>query len=317
MVPRTARPEALFVHIFGEDAGFLVTFTGRQARLAREGARENELSETRQRSWSYPGESEVAAAYLLAEAQRGRDAYVAVHLFREAGNRLASNATPTVRALWMDEDAGDYPTVGPEPTAVVSSSAKRRHLYWRLTRPVAVEWAVAMNRRLAVWAGGDIGKAGLATVLRSPGTQNYKRHPQVDLVTLETTAAGAWVPEVLEQAVREIPGPATPSREPYSGPEVELGPYLEKVEVLGERADSLGVKYAIICPWIHEHTGGDRTGTRIGQRESGAMWFHCHHEHCQGRSWREFKRAVFFNRRFTAAPPEYTGPAITVEVHYE
>ena len=280
-----------------------------------------------QRSWSYPDQAQKAAGYLIDEAQLERDAYIGVHLFREPNTRLASNAAPTVRSLWLDEDEGTYPEIGPEPTAIVRSSANRRHLYWQLSQPVAVEWAVAMNRRLAVWAGGDTGKAGLASVLRAPGTANYKRHPQVDLVVGEFTSSGPWAPEVMEQAIppfreqepRRFAGKARKATEPYDGLEMELAPYLEKVEVLGEIPDGLGKKVAIVCPWVHEHTGGDRSGTRLGQRSNGALWFHCDHEHCQGRTWREFKRAVSWNRRFTIGEdkPDYTGPAITVEVHYE
>jgi hypothetical protein len=135
---------------------------------------------------------------------------------------------------------------------------------------------------------------------------------------METTAAGAWEPEVLEQAVPEIPEP--PSRragEPYSGPEVKLGPYLEKVEVLGELSDGLGKKFAIVCPWIHEHTGGDRSGTRIGQRASGPLWFHCDHEHCEGRSWREFKQESRRKQRRYTLSLKRGGLNITLEVNHD
>src|SRR5215208_6200308 len=300
------QPEALFGHIFGEDTGFLVTFTAHQARFRRPDARHNELADTRQRSWSYPVEVERAAKYLIAQAQEGRDAYFGVHLFRASGSRLATNAAATVRSLWLDEDEGAYPEIGPQPTAFVASSAKRRHLYWRLTQAVAVEWAVTMNRRLAMWAGGDCGKTGLASVLRVPGTQNYKRHPQVDPVTMEITDAEFWDPEVLEQAIPPLPEAQAnkrPEEKPYDGPQLDLDLYLENIEVLGEVADSVGTKYAIVCPWISLHSGGDRTGTRIGQRENGALWFHCDHEHCQGRTWRDFKKKML--------PGSFVGMKIT------
>jgi hypothetical protein len=289
---RKARPESLFGHIFGEDTGYLVTFTGQQARFTRPDARPNELAGIVQRSWRYPDEGQQAAEYLIDEAQLERDVYIGVHLFRERGNRLAANAVATVNALWLDEDRGTYPDIGPAPTAIVHSSRGRRHLYWELAQPVAVEWAVAMNRRIAVWAGGDIGKAGLASVLRVPGTANYKRHPRVDLVVMELTGARAWEPEVMEQAIPEIPEPKARAVEPYNGPEVELGPYLENVEVLGEIPDGLGMKLAIICPWSSEHSGGDRSGSYVGQRFGGGLWFHCNHEHCQGRTWRDFRERV-------------------------
>jgi len=174
-----------------------------------------------------------------------------------------------------------------------------------------------MNRRLAAYSGGDSGKAGLATVLRVPGTMNYKRHPQVDPVTLEITGSGPWTPEVLEQA---IPPEMAPSRspgstEPYDGPEMDLAPYLERVEVLAEVADGLGKKFQIVCPWSHEHSGGDRSGTRIGQREGGGLWFHCDHEHCRGRTWQDFRNRVLHTNRMTIDRPGYTGAPMEVTIH--
>ena len=304
------RPEPLFGHIFGDLEGYLVTFTGVQARIKRpdSGAQANELTDPQQRYWSYPAKAEKAAEYLISQAQEERDAYFGVHLFRAPGNRRSANAAPSVQSLWFDEDEGTYPENGPEPTAVIYSSVGRRHLYWQLDHPVAIEWAVKMNRRLATWAGGDIGKAGTASVLRVPGTANFKRHPQVDLVAGEITGAGPWEPEILEQAIPEIPEPSSPAKTgPYSGPELELEELVERVEVIGEVADSTSRKLAIICPWIHEHSGGDRTGTYIGQRAGGALWFFCNHEHCAGRGWKDFKKKTLPGFRWKITRPGYTG----------
>jgi hypothetical protein len=195
----------------------------------------------------------------------------------------------------LDEDDGRYPETGPEPTAVVNSSADRRHLYWRLAAPQPAGWVVRMNRRIAAWAKGDSGKAGLASVLRAPGTRNFKRHPEVDPVTLEITDVPAWEPEVLEQAVPPLPSVPVSGdkrREPYDGPPVELDPYLEFVEVLGGVPDDGGVKFAIVCPWVSEHSGGDRSGTYLGQLSGGKLYFRCYHEHCAERTWRQFRQAV-------------------------
>jgi hypothetical protein len=316
----------LLEHVLGDAQGYMVTFTGRQARLeSRPDARPNELTWTRQRYFLYPEMAGEASNYLAGEARAGRDAYFGVHLYRESGNRLASNAVDYVHCLWLDLDDGDYPDEGPEPTACVRSSADRWQLYWKLSRRIPIDYAVTLNRRIAAWSGGDSGKAGRASVLRVPGTMNFKRHPQVDPVVGELTGVGVWEPEVMEEAIPPLPDSfarhkKARHREAYDGPEVDLLHCLETagIEILGETPDSGGLKLAIVCPWIHEHSGADRTGTYAGQYDSGALWFYCHHEHCQGRSWREFKRAALRSRRFTAKPePSYVGPAITVEVRYE
>jgi hypothetical protein len=90
------RPETLFRHAFGEDSGYLVTFTGQQARFTNPEARPNELAGTRQLSWSYPEKVQQAADYLVTQAQERREAYFGVHLFREPDNRLAANTVPPI-----------------------------------------------------------------------------------------------------------------------------------------------------------------------------------------------------------------------------
>jgi hypothetical protein len=295
------RPEDLFRHIYGENAaGWLVAFSGKQARLKNPQAPANQLTSIYQAYYKYPEQSSQASADLLECSRQGRDAYVGVHLFQRAGSRLAANSVPTVTALWMDEDEGDFPKEGPEPTAIVHSSKTRRHLYWQLIHPVAVEWAVSMNRRIAHWADGDIGKAALASVLRVPGTLNFKRAPDNDLITMTLTGAGPWEPEVIDQAVPTMPEPETYGNpEEYDGPVLELSEFLEGVEVIGALADGHGTKFAIVCPWIREHSGGDKSGTFIGQRTGGGLWFHCNHAHCAGRGWRAFRNKVQPRRTFT------------------
>jgi hypothetical protein len=65
------------------------------------------------------------------------------------------------------------------------------------------------------------------------------------------------------------------------------------VEVLSEMHDGTAqVKYGIVCPWVDEHTGGDESGTRVGQYADGALFFHCEHGHCAGRKWTEFREKV-------------------------
>ena len=162
----------LWGHLFEDLQGYLATFTGQQS--SRPGARPNELNDTQQRSWIWPEENDEAAAYLLGQSDTGRDAYFGVHLFRKSGTRRGDHAGE-VQALWVDGDGARVPKDWPRPTAVVESSPGRHHFYWRLTRPIPPEEAAQLNRRLCYGMGGDRGKWGLGTVLRAPGTRNYKR----------------------------------------------------------------------------------------------------------------------------------------------
>jgi len=174
MIPESPpeRTAELWAHLFEGLEGYLVTFTGQQS--ARTGGRPNELGAPQQRSWRWPTQQEQAAHYLLDQSQAGRDAYFGVHLFRRPSNRKAENAAE-VQALWVDGDGAQVPEDWPQPTAVVESSPGRHHFYWRLTRPIPPEEAAQLNKRLCYGIGGDKGKWGLGTVLRAPGTLNYKR----------------------------------------------------------------------------------------------------------------------------------------------
>ncbi len=282
----------------------MVTFTGRQARLADPDARQNELAQIEQRSFPYPTAATKASEYLTREAHWSRrDAYFSVHLFRKPGRRLRSLSVDKVSTLWLDEDEGHYPDEGPEPTYIIYSSGSRRHLYWKLSEAISVESAVGLNKRIAAWAGGDAGKAGLATVLRVPGTFNYKRHPVVDPVVGKLTGIEAWEPVLMEQAIppldrSEPAGERKARRREYTGgnvPSVSLAEWLDNVgvEILFDaHDDSAAMKIAIRCPWAREHTGGDISGTYVGEYGDGARWFYCHHSHCIHRDWRAFRGEV-------------------------
>jgi hypothetical protein len=163
----------LWEHLFGELEGYLATFTGKQSE--RQDARTNELDDTKQILWTWPAGAEKAAAYVQRESDAGRDVYFGVHLFKTSANRKAENTAGRIGALWVDGDGAKVPEKWPQPTAVIESSPGREHFYWKLARPVDPQTAAQLNKRLAYGMGGDHGKWGLGTVLRAPGTYNYKR----------------------------------------------------------------------------------------------------------------------------------------------
>jgi len=87
-------------------------------------------------------------------------------------------------------------------------------------------------------------------------------------------------------------------REPYKGPEgyvLDLERFLGEfgVAVVKQAKDATSERaYSITCPWVHEHTGGDASGTKVGQYPSGAVWFQCRHAHCDGRKWEQFREEL-------------------------
>lgn len=155
----------------------------------------------------------VAAAVGMATAfsAAGNDAYIACAEFATPDNRTAVNASGAW-AFWLDIDVGDakassgrgYATEDetkaavakfchdaglPEPTHTVASGSGI-HVYWILDAFVAREqWLdyakkfKALTHALGLRAD-DTRTTDIASVLRIPGTMNYKYVPPKDVVLL-------------------------------------------------------------------------------------------------------------------------------------
>ena len=107
--------------------------------------------------------------------------------------------------------------------------------------------------------------------------------------------------EELEALIRDEFPVASPEKKPRRsyegkpGERIDLAEFLDAggVEVLAEIPDGTAERvYQIVCPWLREHTQGDRSGTRIGQYPDGALFFRCEHAHCAHRGWQEFRQEV-------------------------
>jgi RepB DNA-primase from phage plasmid len=281
IIRQIPHPEPLFQHLFDPLRGYLFV-------ASLEWGNEDSWC---QRPYRYPEQAGKAAQWLTNAAQLGLESYYSAHLFRTRHNRQSTNAHEHVMALWLDLDGGEYPENGPQPTVRVRTSPGKWHLYFRLRAPIGAEHAQDLNRRLCAFAGGDPTGVPLSSVLRPPGTARYKG-ARPELVVGCTTGVPSWQPDVLEQALPVLEQEVRDRRQPYEGPALELGPFLRHVEVLGEAPDGLGVKWRVICPWLEEHSHGDRTGTYIGKIAGGGAWFRCRHEHCHRRTWSDFKNEV-------------------------
>ena len=288
--------------LFGDQTGYLKTFTGEQARFSNPSARQNELTRVANRTWRYPEQAPPAAAYLIRQSNMRKDSYFGVHLYRSTGaGRLAADAVDLVRALWVDGDGAKVPAPWPLPSAVVHSSHGREHFYWTLEQPIPAREAVKLNKRMAVAMGADRGKAGLSTVLRAPDTLNYKRDTP-ELVTMEITG-GRYTANEIDSVVPELPvvlprvgpGRLATKRPPWAkhikSREFDLVEWMGiwGVPAGSEVMDSKGRKWRLLeCPIAppgKEHSDG----VYIGHHASGAPWFQCYHDHGQGYTWQDVR----------------------------
>ena len=59
-----------------------------------------------------------------------------------------------------------------------------------------------------------------------------------------------------------------------------------------ERTDGNGdqkIITAVVCPWLKEHTDGDRSGSVVIVHQSGVISYRCQHSHCLDRDWKAFR----------------------------
>lgn len=194
----------------GDTSGYVGLFCG-----VRPVPGSGKLLDPRSAYFEYPWRLREAEAWYLARSAEGREAYFCAHLLT-ARKRAKEHAAP-VLALWADADRS-YPPVGtrvPPPTAVVESSPGRRHLFWRLSRPLPPSEAETLNRRLSHAVGADRSGWDLGQLLRPPGTRNRKYRPAPWVRLLELTV-DRYHPRELELALPEVEAPelALRSRRP-------------------------------------------------------------------------------------------------------
>jgi CHC2 zinc finger/RepB DNA-primase from phage plasmid len=132
------------------------------------------------------GDELVAAAAAIGELGSRTDVYVGCAPRRRRAGGL--DAVDRVWVLWADCDKpaaiAALDAFRPAAAIVVrSGSGENRHAYWTLSGPIGVEDATAANRRLAHALGADGGAVTTAaTILRPPGTANFKHTPAVAVV---------------------------------------------------------------------------------------------------------------------------------------
>lgn len=145
--------------------------------------------------------------------------------------------------------------------------------------------------------GRDPGMKGVTRYVRLPEGINNKSNKLVNgqpwqcgmhtwepfnRVTLEQLAAPFSVD--LNAARREgrVDGAAAVSDHPLINiPEI--------IQIKEVRSDG---RFDIVCPWVHEHTGQDDSGSAVFTNSDGTIGFKCHHGACQTRTGADLLRHI-------------------------
>jgi hypothetical protein len=201
---------------------------------------------------------------------------VGVVLTREAGiscidldRVIAEDGTLDPRATTIVERCDSWTEISPSGTGL--------HVFVRGTVPRALKAdqieVYSEARYIAI------------TGHRWADTPNVVRPQQAYLEHLARLA------DERQRCTRPYSGPAVPPPDDLAG---ALLARLERwgVSVLRLKRWSDGYLAEIAnCPWSYEHTtGGSDAAVLI--RASGAWDYVCHHAHCAGRGWREFRDAM-------------------------
>lgn len=78
-----------------------------------------------------------------------------------------------------------------------------------------------------------------------------------------------------------------PARAAIPDSDNQLIAILDAANLYLEPLDGIGGGHRIVCPWVHEHTDEDPTGTVYFEESEENSWaggFKCHHGHCQHRT---------------------------------
>lgn len=168
-----------------------------------------------------PAADLFTAARTIVRLGINTDVYVGVAPRQRA--RGDKTSITSVWTLWADLDDPDTHSQLerlPVAPAIVIASGSPRHLhtYWSVTDPVSVAVAEQANRRLAAHMGADMSAVtNAATVLRPPGTYNFKSTPPAPVV-LERCSQARTTLHAVTAGITEDPTPPTPPTPPAATP---------------------------------------------------------------------------------------------------
>ena len=148
-----------------------------------------------------------ALAAGLAQARRRREEAFTSPLARSEpvpGKKLVASGP----VAWVDLDRATAEPVWPAGLrpALVVSSGRGIHAYWRLDRELPAAEIESVNRRLVARLDGDLACTDRGRIMRLPGSFNGKRRRWCHIARADLTAS----PLVVDRLVAELPDPDPP-----------------------------------------------------------------------------------------------------------
>lgn len=213
----------------------------------------------------------------------------------------------------MVDDVGtkvDFDKLALQPTCLVETSPGNFQGWYFLVEPerdrIRAETLIKGMIAGGLTAdGSDPGMNGVTRYGRLPVGVNGKAkyverlgHPFVQKVASWSTSARYSIEQIahaygVDMSVAKSPPRKrlSPARRP-SHPGVACGDdaiirILKAAALYVEPLSSLEGGHRIVCPWVHEHTDADPTGTvyfEPSDDNAGRGGFKCHHGHCQKRT---------------------------------
>lgn len=215
----------------------------------------------------------VAASTARTLSQNGDDAYFGLSVFSEAQRRAA--CVEAVKSFWADLDVGPtkgYATVEealtalldwcaktgvPVPTYIVLSGSGL-HVYWALMNAISIlRWQALADRMKALMLATGLKidptrTADSASVLRVPGTMNYKGDP-APVSILQDTGTLFTVEEIEARLPMTGPRPVSgdaPASAWTAGMEREFPP--AKIEPIVAQCRQMAAAYQTKCDNMEE-----------------------------------------------------------------
>jgi len=221
--------------------------------------------------WFPIADREAAAREAVALSETFDVYFGVVPRTREEGTK---DAVGEARVVWADLDSADatIALAGFEvaPSAVVASGSPGcHHAYWLLEEPVPRDLLEQINRRLAVYLGGDERVTDAGRILRVPGTLNHKADPPRPVTLQQLTGEVHPLDRLLaalpDAVAEEPPVAATNASEAVSEPVANVLAKLDTVR-------PSGTGWTALCPGHDDH----RPSLSVTQGDDGRCLINCH-----------------------------------------